>query len=116
MPKSGDLKWIRNDRLTTKKEISDEIGIATTGVNWAISAMQAIAETAMFTTSFSVFILAVSISAGTFYKNHKEALQKLFKEIEGLGANQKFYVEQKHRWHAGHRAWQPLSSFRVKKV
>ena len=110
MPKSGDLKWIRNDRLTTKKEISDEIGIATTGVNWAISAMQAIAETAMFTTIFSVFILAVSISAG------KEALQKLFKEIEGLGANQKFYVEQKHRWHAGHRAWQPLSSFRVKKV
>lgn len=114
MPNAGDIKWIRNDRLMTKEAISEELGIAVNGANWSTSALQFIAENSAFMNLwFAALIGGTSLAANIFYSTYRDGIQELLDDIEELDPNQEFYVEQKYRWHAGHRSWQPLSEFRV---
>ncbi len=115
MPTSGEIKWFRNDRLLSKKILSDEIDIATNAANWSVTVLTYVAEhTFILNNWLSSILAAAATAANIFYNEYRAGLQELFENIEALPSNQTFYIQQKYRWHAGHRSWQPLNEFSVK--
>lgn len=114
MPESQEIKWIRQTTPTTKAKLSTQLGVSKTHLDWAEQIFQACAENLMiFQNIFSALITMASLSAYNYYHTYYNSLLSLFETIESKGDNVEFYIEQKYKWHAGHRSWQPLSSFRV---
>lgn len=114
MPSSGDIKWRKAGDLTTKQQISDAVDVAASSKDWAIKvAKKYKANPLKAKNLLSIAIALAGVSAAVFYSQYETALERLLEEIEKLPKNQKFCVEQKFKWHPGHRGWMPVAAFRV---
>lgn len=54
--------------------------------------------------------------SSTFFNNYMTQLQGLGADVAVLAANspnEPFQIQQKYKYHSGHRAWQPMAAFRV---
>lgn len=116
MPSAGDSQWRKSGKLTTKKNISEAYKVAVTHSNWAGSMAVAMAASpAILPTLFGALVTLCSLVPRVYYSTYATSIKKVLNTIEGYGANTRFHVEQKFKWHAGKRSWRPLNTFRVVK-
>lgn len=56
---------------------------------------------------------AAFITGDYYYDHYSGEIQDILNQLDGMEDDDEIYIEQKWRYHGGHKSWYPLNEFRL---